>query len=153
VLRVVFVCTGNTCRSPVAAALLHKRLINDVDWVVTSAGIRATDGELAAPYSIQLMAERGIDLSNHRSHAFDFSLIGPSTLVLCMEQAQVDWIKKHHTGRCENIFTLSEMSNRLMDVIDPYGGTLEMYRQMVSDLIMLIDTGFPCIMDFQSLKY
>ena len=145
--NILFVCTGNTCRSPIAAALLQERLheVNETDWIVTSAGIRANNGEPATPYSVQLMAERGIDLSEHRSHTFDFDLIRPSALILCMEKTQVDWIKAHYPEKCGNIYMLSELSGRQIDVPDPYGGTLAVYQQMVSDLMTLIDAGLPRI--------
>lgn len=147
--QIVFVCTGNTCRSPVAEVVLRERLvaIGFHDWSVKSMGIRAIGGQPAAPHSLSLMAERGIDLSEHRSRAFDLDLVESSTLVLCMEQAQVDWIYHAYPHQRGNIFTLSDMSYRQYDVPDPYGEALDAYRKMVSDVATLIEAGLPRIID------
>jgi protein-tyrosine-phosphatase len=150
VVQVLFVCTGNTCRSPAAAAIFQKRLqdLGFLNWQVGSVGIRATEGQLASQNSVTCLAKRGIDLSMHRSRAFKLQLIQPSTLLLCMEQAHVDWFQQHYPQIQKNVYLLSEMSYQQVDVNDPYGGSLDSYQRMVDEVTFLIEAGLPRIIRF-----
>jgi protein-tyrosine-phosphatase len=65
--RVLFVCTGNTCRSPMAAALFRDLVQGRDDYEVESAGLSATKGDFASHHTAEIMRELGHDLSNHRS--------------------------------------------------------------------------------------
>lgn len=85
--RVLTVCMGNICRSPMAAALLTERLTRrGIPAVVASAGIRAFVGRPAEPEAQTLMRERGLDLSGHRGRQLTPELISSFELVLVMEE-------------------------------------------------------------------
>ena len=83
------VCTGNACRSPMAAALLQQRL-NDrgVDALVTSVGTRAWDLG-ATDYAIQVMREHGLDISSHQNRQLERDAIARADAVLCMTREHV----------------------------------------------------------------
>ncbi len=82
---ILFVCTGNICRSPMAEVLLRARLDRDEarrDWRVKSAGTEMAGGRLASAYAIDEMAERGIDLRAHRARRISRELMEEADLVL-----------------------------------------------------------------------
>ncbi len=143
--RILFVCTGNICRSPIAEALLRQRLEQEglTDWEVASAGTWTVEGRPASRYGVQLMAERGLDLATHRSRAVNRRLVEQADLVLAMTHSHVEALRLEFPDQAAKIHLLSEMKDgRRYDVEDPYGGPLVAYQNCVSELAYLVDTGF-----------
>jgi len=142
--QILLVCTANVCRSPVAEALLKQRLHEQGynDWVVKSAGTWATFPRSASRYSIELMAERDIDIHSHRAQMIDESLLRESDLVLCMEEGHVEALQIEFSTYRAKIYTLSEMVAKRYSIADPYGGPRSAYEDMVAELSQLVDVGF-----------
>jgi protein-tyrosine-phosphatase len=87
--RILLVCTANICRSPMGAALLLRRLDDlGVDAVVETAGLLDAGTPIAEP-AVRLLADRGFDMSGHRSHRLDTELVRSATLVIGMEPRHV----------------------------------------------------------------
>jgi protein-tyrosine-phosphatase len=95
--ELVFVCYGNICRSPIAEALLRRALDERLgpghDWVVSSAGIGATDGTPASRGTKDVLAARGIDARRHRARLLTPALARRADRIVCMEPGQVEQVR------------------------------------------------------------
>lgn len=129
--RVLMVCTGNICRSPMAQGLLERRLRErGLSPLVESAGTSALVGRPAEPQAVELMAARGIDLTGHRARQLTPGLLRSFDLVLVMEawqQREVERVDPSARGR---VHRLGRMGN--YDVPDPYGGDAQAFAQSLA---------------------
>lgn len=125
-MNILFVCTGNTCRSPMAAALFNKIATEKaLDVRIESAGLFANDGEAASANSIDAMKDYGIDLSGHRAKNVNAELLEQVDLALTMT-ASHKMALKQYLG--DKVYTLCEFAGENGDIPDPYGGDLEEYK-------------------------
>lgn len=124
--KILFVCTGNTCRSAMAAAIMNDIAEkNDLNILIDSAGIFASIGQKASEEAIKAMEEMNIDLSSHRSKPLTDELINMADVILTMTNAHKQLIAQMAP---EKVFTLSEYAGGETDIIDPFGGDIEEYR-------------------------
>jgi protein-tyrosine phosphatase len=136
--RILMVCTGNICRSPMAEAELASRLAGRrAAAVVESAGIAGLVGHPADPMAQQLMRERGIDISGHRGRKLTPELIRSFELILVMEaeqQRQVEAILPSARGRVHRIGRWGNF-----DVPDPYRRDRAAFEQALSLILRGVD--------------
>ncbi len=122
VKRVLLVCTANICRSPMAMGLLRERLRKDGlenQVSVSSAGVYGLDGNPASQPGVEVLAERGIDIADHRAHTVDEHEITEASLVLVMEEAHRRTLFYNYPHLLGKIFLLSEMSGNYHDIANP----------------------------------
>ncbi|MDN5873765.1 MAG: low molecular weight phosphotyrosine protein phosphatase [Sinobacteraceae bacterium] len=116
--RIITLCTGNICRSPMAEALLRHELAPlGVD--VSSAGTGALVDNSADPIAVELMAERGMDLSNHRARQAQGKLLTRADLVLVASGHHLRWVLDHYPALRGRTFRLTRW-NGDTDIADPY---------------------------------
>ena len=116
--NVLMVCTGNICRSPMAEGLLRAQFARLGSGRVESAGLGAIEGRPADPIAVELLAERGLDLSRHRSRQLTPEMLARFDLVLVMDEGQqrrLTAMAPSFRGRIRRIGAFSGF-----DVPDPY---------------------------------
>ncbi|AKM20581.1 low molecular weight protein arginine phosphatase [Geobacillus stearothermophilus] len=135
--RILFVCTGNTCRSPMAAALLENKQLPGVE--VKSAGVFAAEGSEASVHAKTVLKEKGIEAA-HRSSQLKKEHIDWATHVLAMTSGHKDMIVERFPEAKDKTFTLKQfVLGTDGDIADPFGGPIEVYRAARDELETLID--------------
>ena len=148
-MRILFVCTGNTCRSALAEALARRviveRALSDVD--VQSAGTSAWDGAPASDGALLVGMERSLDLSQHRAQMLSREIVRDADLVLAMGPHHLERIEA--LGGAGRAWLLTDYASRgasTRPVNDPIGGELELYRTTADELEQEIRRVFDRIM-------
>jgi protein-tyrosine-phosphatase len=135
-MKILFVCSGNTCRSPLAEALL-KRMAAEAgraDIEVSSAGTQAWDGSPASDGSLLVGMERGLELSAHRSRQLTTEMLQDADLVLVMAPAHKTHAKEMHPPANVHLLGGYVVGGTASAVQDPFGGDLAAYRETADEI-------------------
>ena len=147
---ILFVCTGNVCRSPMAAGILRRAVAGRGGYRVLSAGLGAVDGQPPSSYAVQAVQELGIDISNERSRILTAELVQQADYVFAMTHSHVDTVQLLYPQAAEKTFLLREFDETLdtfeKDISDPIGGSYEVYlncrdqiEQGIASLLQFIE--------------
>ncbi len=136
--NILMVCTGNICRSPMAAGLLSHYLPDSLKTQVRvlSAGTHALHGHQAEPPAIQAMDRIDIDITGHRARQITREIARETDLILTMEAAHNQWVKGLLKWRQNQPRRISEFNLQVPahDVADPYGGSVEDFEACIRTL-------------------
>lgn len=131
-MNILFVCTGNTCRSSMAEGMLKAMLKEEgLEGInVSSAGLAAISGEPASPPAVRVLREIGIDLTGHKAAALNAEMLRNADLILTMTKGHKLAVQSADPSVWQKIFTLKEYAQTgNTDITDPYGQSDERYRQ------------------------
>lgn len=146
---ILFVCTANRYRSPIAEACFKKCLQHagtPGNWKVRSAGTWAKEGLPPVPNAIQEAEELGLEIHAHRSQQVDASLLAQSELVLVMESGQKEALQLEFPEMKDRIRLLTEMVEKFpYDIPDPISQDNAVQKQIVHDIYDLVTRGFNAI--------
>lgn len=130
--NILVVCTGNICRSPMAAGMLKKNLPERLAGkvIVSSAGTHALHGNMAQPHAIAVMRGFDIDISGHRARQLSGTMVRSSDLILVMERFHLKLVKAKSmfSPAKASMLTAYEVNGEPYDVPDPMGGPISAYE-------------------------
>ena len=135
--KILFVCTGNTCRSPMAEGLLRSQ---DSTLSVSSAGLFA-DGSPVSAHAVSALSELGIDISGHRSRQITPAMTEEADLILTMTDAHCSMLKNAMPQAASKIFTLAQWAGEDGSISDPFGKDQEAYNLCRDQILTLIQKG------------
>lgn len=131
--RVVAVCVGNVCRSPMAWGLLQLAFRErGLPVEVTSAGVHACVGMPPDPLALRLMAERGLDIGAHRGRQLLPRQVDDRTQLLVMSSDQIAWILGRRRALRGNVALLGAFTGG--DIADPVGGTRRDFERALGEI-------------------
>lgn len=134
--KIIFVCTGNTCRSPMADTIYHG-LVTDSPVETLSRGLVVLFPEPANPKAEMVLKSHNLNLSNHIATQLAPEDIDENTLLLTMTENQKQKVMSEY-GYADNVYTVKEFVGEEGDVIDPYGGSILDYNDCFAELSRLM---------------
>lgn len=144
-MKIMFICTGNICRSAMADGLA-KKIIKDknLNIEVYSAGIFATTGEHASYNSIAIMKEYDVNIALHKATAIEESNIEEMDLILCATKSHKAEIQARYNNLKDKVFTMKEYAGvdnngTDIDIKDPWGYNLNTYRVCAAEISICVD--------------
>lgn len=138
-MMIIFVCTGNTCRSPMAEYIMKDYCKkNNLDIEVESRGVACSNGRPISENSRLALEEMGIDASGHKSQSFTLKDLFEADLVVTMTEGHKQLLKNHFNAG-DNVKCFGEIAG--VDIDDPFGCSLAVYikcRDMIAQGVQIL---------------
>ena len=144
-MRVMFVCTGNICRSAVAEGLFIKLIKdNNLKIDVYSCGIYAENGDYATYNAIEAARYYDADISNHRATNIRSSQIEDMDIILCATNAHKNMVISMYPELISKVYTMKEYADiddngRNMDINDPWGHDMYTYKKCAQEINVCLE--------------
>ncbi|HEY8422328.1 MAG TPA: low molecular weight protein arginine phosphatase [Thermoclostridium sp.] len=138
--NILFVCTGNTCRSPMAEAIFRSILEAegyDNEYTCSSAGVYAFEGDNSTCEAIEAMKKYGLDISNHYARVLDFEMVQNAYVILTMTRDHKRMILDVYPEAADKVFTLKEYAGYTeddWDISDPFGFDIDVYEACAEEI-------------------
>lgn len=134
--KIVFICTGNTCRSPMAEGLFKAMDGEEKTGLeAVSAGIFTNNGMSVSENAVIAAKELGADISNHKSQILNENIVNDAKYLVCMTGAHYDQILLKFSNASDKLFTLLPT-----DVDDPFGGNIDDYRKCATQIKSAVES-------------
>lgn len=137
-MKILFVCSGNTCRSPMAEGLARQVFGPEVE--VESAGIWARDGDLVSDEAVEALREKGIDITAHRARRITRQILAEADWIIPMTEEHEKQLTQAFPEFKEKIRRIGAWSSRTKnrEIRDPFGYPVEVYRKSANDIESLL---------------
>lgn len=135
-MKILFVCTGNTCRSPMAQGLAGLYLSDEYE--ISSAGIDASDGDCVSENAVKALRGKGIDISAHKAVRLRRELIASVDYVFTMTRSQEAYLSCTYPEFKEKFMLLGDWINSGREIPDPWLGSYESYQCCAQELEEII---------------
>lgn len=132
-MKVLFICTGNTCRSPMAEGIF-----NHISEGAVSRGLMAYEGQMASENAVKAMLERGIDISSHRARQLTKEDVEGADVVFTMTENHKKAVLNVLPHTKDKVHTIGEYTGG-KDISDPYGADAEVYKSCCRELYESIE--------------
>lgn len=142
---IMFVCTGNICRSPMAHGYMQKKVYDlkkENEYLISSCGTNANQGEKATYNAVKAMESYGVDLTKHRATPIESSNIENYDLVFALTESHKTIILKIYPSLKDKVFTLKEyIDNKQIykNIDDPWGLDITVYNATAKDIVENVD--------------
>jgi protein-tyrosine phosphatase len=142
---VLFVCTGNQYRSPIAAEVFRSQLVQDgraAEWTVNSAGTWTSSGQHPPQEALELARSHGVTIDGHKTRRLTANMLAESDLVVVMEAGHKESIKADFPFAREKVHLLSQVVEGITyDIPDPATANREA-RAIIGELVAMIRAGY-----------
>ena len=140
---VLFICSANVCRSPMAMGLLRSIVKDSSDqWKIESSGVWDMGDQPAALNTQLVLQEHGIDLNDHASRTVTGTMLSEFNLVLVMEDNHKEVLKLAFPEYTDRIYMLSEMVGEIFSIVDPIGRSLADFEETALEMERILTEGF-----------
>lgn len=151
-MKIMFICTGNICRSAMAHHLLEKKLeeIAGFHCEVFSCGIFAQPGEEPTHYACEVMKKYHVTMENHKACPIEDSCIEKMDLILCATNSHKEMVKQMYPNLIDKIYTMKEYAGypkEDWDIDDPWGYDKKVYQNCLSQINYILNKLLEKIVD------